>query len=55
MNGRGRKSRMLFGMNPSSSPGDFFYMMADSAAMADQYGHKEALCNAMNLANPSIL
>lgn len=33
--------------------GDFFYMMADSAAMADQYGHKEKLCDAMSTANPS--
>lgn len=28
-------------------------MMADSAAMADQYGHKDKLCAAMSTANPS--
>jgi hypothetical protein len=55
MAGRGPFARSLFGMRPTASPGDFFYMMADSAAMASQYGHKQVLCQAMALANPSTL
>jgi len=49
--GQGTAARNLFGMDPTTSNGDFFYMMADSAAMADQYGNKAALCNWMAQAN----
>ena len=35
---------------------DFFYMVADAAAMAVQYGHKETLCKAMSSnSNPVAL
>lgn len=34
-------------MSKTTSNGDFFYMMADSAAMGAQYGHKASLCTAM--------
>jgi len=32
---------------------DFFYMLADSAAMGVQYGHKKILCDAMKSATPT--
>jgi len=57
-NGDGGRLRSLFGMDPASSNGDFFYMMADSAAMADQYGSKIPFCTYMmkaNLSNPNSL
>lgn len=34
-------------MSETTSNGDFFYMLADSAAMGAQYGHKYDLCLAM--------
>lgn len=40
-------ARALFGSPPDMSAPDFAYMLADSAAMAVQYGGKEALCTAM--------
>lgn len=42
-------AKKLFGIaNPSSlADDDFWYMAADSAAMAVQYGHKADLCSAM--------
>jgi len=33
------------------APGDFFYMLADSAAMADQYDNKAILCSAISAVN----
>lgn len=44
-------AKMAFGV-PDLPTNDFWYMTADSAAMAVQYGHKEALCSAMEAATP---
>ena len=38
-------ARRLFGVRPDLPGGDFAYMLADAAAMADQYGHKADLCS----------
>eukprot|EP00049_Salpingoeca_infusionum_P013678 m.255697 g.255697 ORF g.255697 m.255697 type:complete len:464 (+) comp15505_c0_seq1:653-2044(+) len=40
-------AKALFGISPDMADGDFAYMLADSAAMADQYGSKANLCNAI--------
>ncbi|CAK4084108.1 unnamed protein product [Aphanomyces euteiches] len=41
--GRGKEVKGLLGAEALSDP-DFFYMLADSAAMAVQYGKKDKLC-----------
>lgn len=38
-------AKALFGCSADMWDPDFFYMMADSAAMADQYGSKFAMCD----------
>ena len=40
-NGHGAQARKLMGAREGMIPADFFYLLADSAAMAVQYGHKE--------------
>lgn len=45
--GQGGEAKALFGADEGLADGDFFYMLADSAAMMDQYGHKDTLCRAM--------
>jgi pimeloyl-ACP methyl ester carboxylesterase len=45
--GNGTRVRALFGSRPEMEDADFFYMLADSAAMAVQYGHKNVLCDHM--------
>jgi len=45
--GQGRQARKLLGAREGMIPADFFYLLADSAAMAVQYGHKESICKAM--------
>ncbi|RHY32557.1 hypothetical protein DYB32_002460 [Aphanomyces invadans] len=44
--GRGKQVKALFGAEALNDP-DFFYMLADSAAMAVQYGTKDKLCGPM--------
>eukprot|EP00055_Hartaetosiga_balthica_P000692 m.137234 g.137234 ORF g.137234 m.137234 type:complete len:480 (+) comp11469_c0_seq1:60-1499(+) len=41
------EAKKLFGASASMADGDFAYMIADSAAMADQYNHKDKLCTAV--------
>lgn len=43
--GNGTRVRALFGARAEMDDADFFYMLADSAAMAVQYGHKNVLCD----------
>lgn len=38
-------AKALFGLDAEMSDTDFYYMIADSAAMADQYGSKGDLCD----------
>lgn len=45
--GNGTRVRRLFGARSDMDDADFFYMAADSAAMAVQYGHKNVLCDHM--------
>ncbi|KAF0716688.1 hypothetical protein AaE_011031 [Aphanomyces astaci] len=44
--GRGHQVKALLGAQALSDP-DFFYMLADAAAMAVQYGTKDKLCGPM--------
>ena len=37
-------AKSLFGLTPGYLDADFYYMIADAASMADQYGRKSALC-----------
>eukprot|EP00054_Salpingoeca_dolichothecata_P006158 m.37451 g.37451 ORF g.37451 m.37451 type:complete len:456 (+) comp16252_c0_seq1:44-1411(+) len=46
-NGHDAEARALFNAPDDMLPGDFFYMIADSAAMADQYGSKKFLCDSI--------
>eukprot|EP00730_Choanoeca_flexa_P019508 TRINITY_DN9531_c0_g1_i1.p1 TRINITY_DN9531_c0_g1~~TRINITY_DN9531_c0_g1_i1.p1 ORF type:complete len:455 (+),score=107.69 TRINITY_DN9531_c0_g1_i1:22-1386(+) len=46
-NGDGAKAKALFNVRANVNNGDFAYMLADSAAMADQYNQKAALCHAI--------
>lgn len=42
------KAKALFGLRPDYLDTDFYYMIADAASMADQYGHKQVLlCSAL--------
>ncbi|EGD72612.1 hypothetical protein PTSG_04347 [Salpingoeca rosetta] len=41
-------AKALFSVRADIPDGDFAYMLADSAAMADQYGSKEKLCSAIS-------
>jgi pimeloyl-ACP methyl ester carboxylesterase len=50
--GRGAQAKALFGSPQDMEDPDFFYMMADSAAMADQYGFKANLCEAISALTP---
>jgi hypothetical protein len=42
------EARSLFGVRKDLPATDFFYMVADGAAMADQYGQKARLCAAID-------
>ncbi|KAE9024294.1 hypothetical protein PR002_g11495 [Phytophthora rubi] len=44
--GNATKVKGLFGAQELADP-DFFYMIADAAAMAVQYGHKDIVCESM--------
>ncbi|POM57551.1 Serine protease family S28, partial [Phytophthora palmivora] len=44
--GNGTTVKKLFGAQDLADA-DFFYMIADAAAMAVQYGHKDIVCNSM--------
>eukprot|EP00051_Salpingoeca_urceolata_P009899 m.120335 g.120335 ORF g.120335 m.120335 type:complete len:93 (-) comp16500_c1_seq6:220-498(-) len=48
------QARKLLGSPTDMSTPDFFYMLADSAAMADQYGHKADLCKALGAVGPTV-
>lgn len=49
-------ARALFGSPATMSVPDFAYMLADSAAMAAQYGTKDELCSALKPSNdPNVL
>ena len=43
-------ARKAMGARAGLSSSDFFYMLADSSAMAVQYGHKDTVCSAMTKA-----
>eukprot|EP01130_Rhizamoeba_saxonica_P000726 TRINITY_DN10659_c0_g1_i1.p1 TRINITY_DN10659_c0_g1~~TRINITY_DN10659_c0_g1_i1.p1 ORF type:complete len:464 (+),score=73.13 TRINITY_DN10659_c0_g1_i1:383-1774(+) len=43
--------KTLFNAEHLTEVGDFFYMVADSSAMAIQYGHKDYLCDNLKLSN----
>ena len=45
--GGGAAAKALFNVRADLPDGDFAYMLADSAAMADQYNHKDKLCAAL--------
>jgi pimeloyl-ACP methyl ester carboxylesterase len=51
-NGQGPVVKQLFGARQDLSDGDFAYMMADGAAMVDQYNHKADLCAALAKPGP---
>lgn len=46
-NGAGAAAKALFGVRGDLPEGDFAYMLADASAMADQYNHKDKLCEAL--------
>jgi len=48
------KLKSIFGLSSDSlqDPGDFFYMVADSSAMAVQYGMKEIFCSGIIPVDP---
>lgn len=52
--GKGTEAKLLFGVGALAlSEPDFYYMTADSAAMAVQYGHKADLCEMYARLGPS--